>query len=210
VKNRFRSIPSLVAGAAIVLTGACGDSTGPGGSDSGDPLSAAEAQEVSTEVLTLLSTTAFSGVGTSEAVQLTDLPGIRFSVSAAPIETKTASCEGGGTVSVSGEVSLGSNSATFDLTETITNCVVQGSTSTFTVNGDPNVNLSGSMSSSGETFTIDWKMRGGFKYTSGGSRTGSCSVSVDIKGTVDLNNLTNPNAITVSGSVCGQSITTLG
>jgi hypothetical protein len=205
-----RIVPSVLAGAAVVFA-ACGDDGGPGGgTNSGDALASAEVQELAAELFGVLFSVGLGGVAPHAAAPVAE--GISFAV-AEPIPTSTESCEGGGSISVSGDVDASSDAISFDITEQFNNCVVEGQSTTFTINGDPNVKMTGDVSVTQTSYSINWDVGGGIRFTTDDNRSGTCSVSISIDGDFNFADLNNPTALqsafTISGSVCGQSVSSI-
>jgi hypothetical protein len=107
----------------------------------------------------------------------------------------TFKCPAGGNIVVTGSYTETSTSASLNIVETINGCSENG----VTFSGDPNVALSDSASDNGTTTSVTLIMTGGF--TVGSS---SCSINVNASGSAS--DKTGSGTITVSGSVCGQSI----
>ena len=112
----------------------------------------------------------------------------------------TGTCSGGGTISVSGDVSgtlsnSGSGSVNAQIMVTPSNCSV----SNLTFNGDPDITIDGQLAfaNSGPTFPITFSEGGGISY--GPNPSGACQLNV----TYSINSL---SSCTVTGSVCGQSV----
>jgi hypothetical protein len=178
----------LIAIAGLTLTTvACGDD--PAGV-TGDPLTQQEAFAIFAELQTAVAD-ALGGVDPAPALVATPIPEV------------TGTCLGGGTVTVSGEADdnidpqTGLGTVSFTLVESIDDCVVNTTGSQFTVNGAPNIIISGELTV-GEDFALSgiYDMDGGFRYESDDGRAGTCDVDVSI----DFSNLT------VSGRVCGQNV----
>jgi hypothetical protein len=185
---------ALGAGLALFVT-ACGDD-GPTGTNSGDPLTAQEALDVYAQLNTAIAT-ALGGA----------VPGPAASPGAAmdPIPTVSADCPYGGSVTVSGDVNadnFGENggSIDFSLTEEINGCGVLSGGTTFTVDGDPYIAMSGDINVTIDGMSYDisgtYDLDGGFSYTADDGRSGSCAMDVSV----------NYGTLSVSGSVCGQSV----
>ncbi len=111
----------------------------------------------------------------------------------------TGPCPAGGTISVSGDFDMtlnssGTGSDSSTLTVTPTNCVV----SNLTINGDPNVTLATTIGYTNDIFDYPLTMTesGGISY--GPHPSGSCTMNV----TLTL----GQTSCTVSGRVCGQSV----
>jgi hypothetical protein len=182
---------ALVAGLAL-FAAACGSDNGTG-TNSGDPLTAQEALDVFTQ-LNLAISQALGGITAPPAS-----PGAAME----PIPEVSANCPGGGSVTVSGDVTSNidqqtlEGNITFDFTESISNCVVTSAGKSFTVNGDPNISIAGDfdISQNPVSITGTYDLSGGFRYE-GDGRTGSCAMNVSV----------NFSNLSVSGSVCGNSI----
>lgn len=112
--------------------------------------------------------------------------------------SSTAPCPGGGTVAVSGNFDFtlnnGSGSDSTSLTITPTNCSVDN----LTINGNPNVMLATTLNfqNSMIQFPVTLMESGGITF--GPNPSGSCSLNVTATVTA--------NGCTVSGTVCGQSV----
>jgi hypothetical protein len=112
----------------------------------------------------------------------------------------TGTCPSGGTISVSGDFNLtlngsGTGSDSSTLTITPTNCVV----SNLTVNGDPSVTLATTIGYTNGIFNFPVTMNesGGISY--GPHPSGSCTVTVSLT--------LQQNSCSISGKVCGHSVT---
>ena len=180
----------IIAGLAVLgLTmSACGD--GGVGENSGDPLDADEAGVLFNELVEI----GFVGLARGPAP---------MSVAAAePIPATSSQCPGGGSVTVSGNADDGTTRASFDITETISGCVISVDGIAFTVNGDPNIKITGDISIDDESFEIfdfNMYMNGGFLYTADDGRAGRCAI--DVSATL------SETSVSVSGSFCGQDVT---
>jgi hypothetical protein len=188
---------ALTAGLAFVAT-ACGDDDPTGtGTNSGDPLTTQEALDVYAQ-LNLAVSQALGGAVPGPAAT----PGAAMD----PIPTVSADCPYGGSVTVSGDVDasdFGQNggSLSFTFTESISGCKVMSGGNTFTVDGDPNISISGdidvTLSNQNYSLSGTYDLDGGFSYTSDDGRSGSCAMDVSV----------DYGTFSVSGSICGQSIT---
>lgn len=109
-------------------------------------------------------------------------------------------CPGGGTVSVAGDFvytldNSGNGSDSSTLTVTPSSCVVDN----LTINGDPNVTFATefNLKNNALAFPLTFSGNGGISF--GPNPSGSCSINV--KATA-----TSATTCSVSGSICGQSI----
>jgi len=211
--NRFACCCAilLVATVAAVCTGC--------GSSSSQNISQAQAQAVSHEVVIAAEAALTAAVGTpaarAEHPSLGSLlaharPAAQSSSGCTPTSSGetcnfpvsyTGSCPGGGTIAVAGDFNFtldnsgnGTDSAT--LTVTPTNCSV----SNLTLNGNPDITLATQLSfqSDAPVFPITATEGGGITY--GPNPSGSCSLNV----TLTIN---SESSCSVTGTVCGQSVT---
>ncbi len=111
----------------------------------------------------------------------------------------TGPCSGGGTISVSGDISgtldtSGDGSFGTQMTITPSNCSVSGTT----FNGDPDITIAGQISFASDNFVypITFMEGGGIAY--GPNPSGTCSVNVTYSITA--------STCSVTGTVCGQSV----
>jgi hypothetical protein len=195
-------------------------SEGCGGGSSNNSISPAQAQAVTDQVVQALT----ESLG--NALQSTAATGTRPSLSAAvgslssdtssgctstssgencnwPISLMGDPCTGpaGGTISVTGDIdgtlnNSGAGSVTGQFTITPTNCSV----SNLIINGDPSISVGGQIAFTANitpTFPITFTETGGITY--GPNPKGSCQLNA----TYTINSL---SSCTVSGTVCGQSV----
>jgi hypothetical protein len=111
------------------------------------------------------------------------------------IPAYTFHCPSGGTIVVTGSYTGTATSASVDIVETINSCSDTG----FTINGNPNVTINDTLTTSGNVVTDVMTMGGGF---TDGSQ--SCSINVNVSATV--NDQTDAVSGTMSGSICGISV----
>ena len=155
-----------VAVALALMTGACGDSTGPQ-----IELSQAEAEELFDVLDEILGGLDF-GVGFSQASPR--LPGLMLSSAGMPPVNESSSCTGGGNVSINGNVSDGSSeNFDFDLTLGFNSCKDEG----YTVNGDLDYAGNGTLSQT--SFSFSFSINGTLTVTLPDARTGSCTFDVE-------------------------------
>ena len=116
----------------------------------------------------------------------------------------TVPCESGNLV-VSGSISGTADAETFisDLTTTVSwdpnACVVGDGTNTFTVDGDPRVELVLDLTSTQVALTLSGAETGGFSFTSSDGRSGTCALDVE------FSIATTPTGVEreVTGTICG-------
>lgn len=180
--QKVRGLTASIVAATLIL-GGCGD----GGGSSGDPLTQDEAVAIFGELFTI----AFGALGAPPAVAAAP------AVAITPI---TTDCELAGSITLSGDVTENETSVSFNLTETINNCKFEYNPGpggiVFTVNGDPNINWSGTLSVNGETLSGTFTMKGGFTYDADDGRSGGCGIDVSV----------NFSTLQASGKICGQSV----
>jgi hypothetical protein len=212
-RRHHRLVPLAIAFVAM-LWSSCG---GGSNSMSNNTLSAAQAQAISQQVVASITT----ALGNSLGVGLpSDEPRPTLGkvigeahpdASSGCTSTATGescsfplsysgSCSGGGTISVSGDVSgslnnSGSGSVDAQIAVTPDNCSV----SNVTFNGDPDITIGGQIAfaNSGPSFPITFSEGGGISY--GPNPSGSCQVNV-------IYSINSLSSCTVTGSVCGQSV----
>lgn len=195
MKSLYR-LTCLAAG--IALLAACTDST-----STGDVLDAQEAADIAEELLDATfdamasSTTAGSPLGSAplKAVPVT------FPIS------HTESCEGSGSISVSGSISgdidqNGSGSLSLSITETVTDCRITKNLKEFVVSSDPTLQMTGDFTfTNGQPSGVQsLSFSGSFTWTSGDGRSGGCGMNLTV--TFDPTTATG----SMTGDVCGQSI----
>ena len=186
------------------------------GGSSHNNVSQAQAQAISTELFSALNSAMVAGLtpGASTAVMRPSLGEIveqaRAQSSGCTVTNNGESCNipityqgpcpGGGTVHVAGDFvytldNSGNGSDSSTLTVTPSSCVVDN----LTINGDPSVTFATefNLKNNGLAFPITFSGNGGISF--GPNPSGSCSINV--KATA-----TSPTTCSVSGSICGQSI----
>lgn len=188
----------VLACAAALALAACGDPV-----STGDPLTAEEASFLAEEIAgpsfdTMGGTTQPQAAGPAGAS--TAQPPFAFNFNASD------SCDGGGTVTVSGTIGgniddAGTGTLAIDITEVFTNCRVTRNTQEFIVSSDPNIELSGDFrfENGAPVGNQQFGFEGAFTWQSG-ERSGGCQVEFS----ATFNPTTESG--TVSGKVCGHEV----
>ncbi len=220
--NRIASLCLMVvATMLLVLCGGCGSSSA---NSSNNSMSSAQAQAVTDQVVQAL-TQALASTFPSNLPAANDVHpnlstvvrNIGPNVSSGCTSTATGeNCNwpislpyypcvspGGGqegSISVTGDIdgtlnNSGSGSVSADITITPTNCSV----SNLIINGDPSISIASQINLTGTalSFPIIFTETGGISY--GPNPSGSCQINA----TYTMNSL---SSCTVSGTVCGQSV----
>ena len=171
---------------------ACSDSTGSVGETSGDPLTEEESAALLVEMMEV-----FGGFGATSApaVSPADLIPIDESLN------ETSECPGGGSVRLHGNISGTVDDQTFamdlefNFTEEINSCGVYHNEMLFVVDGAPDITWAGDYMYSEQSLTGTFSMIGGFAYTAGDDRSGSCGMELNINFTTGV----------ASGNLCGRT-----
>jgi hypothetical protein len=206
----------LVAACLLVISLGCGSS-------SSHTMSAAQAQAVSQEFSTALQSALSTALSSASSVRRDPHPSLaKIFADARPADVHPAdssgctvsdngescnipvsysgSCPGGGTIGITGDFDFtlnnsgdGSDSST--LTVTPTNCSVSNET----INGNPSVTASIQINFTDDapTFPITLSETGGITYAPNPS--GSCTLNVQYT-------VSSESSCTVSGTVCGQTV----
>ena len=206
MRKSFKSVARLSTG--LLLMAAC--SGDPTGTNSGDPLTAGEIQALFNEL-----GASFSQINAVPALALQgDAPTWAALQSAGdPVSVnvdinQSVPCEQG-TISINGSVDGSIDTETFlgtitmDFVWNFNECMVSTETTSFTVNGDPNIALEADFVFGENEFTTSGTEKGGFSFTVSDGRSGSCAI--DLAFNTSVNTETNAISSTVSGTVCGQS-----
>ena len=184
---------------------ACGDDSP---TQSGDTLTQAEAESMM-GALALAGGVGFFGMGFAA-----DDPSMAMSMDTFPIDA-TIDCSGGGTLQMSGEVTVSNQGESISMTQTLTH---QSCTETspqddrsWTFNGSPSINTQLAGSATDTTINFQGSQTGGISWSSGGS-SGTCQMNVDYS--VSGSSAGGAVTVNISGTVCGvdvsQSVTTSG
>lgn len=201
----------LLIGILVMACAGCGSS-------SSHNLSQAQVQAISHEMATAVEAAVQAAIPADAAVeraprsslakavsdlQPDQLPGCTTSGTTTTCNfsmNSSTNCPDGGTIGVAGTfdftLNSGSGSDSTTLTVTPTNCNVG---SNLTINGDPNVMLSTTLTFANEmiVFPATLSEKGGITY--GPNPSGSCSVDATYT-------VTSPTSCTVSGTMCGQTL----
>jgi hypothetical protein len=202
MKKNFVRMLTLVAAVGVA---ACGDDDGP--IATGDPLTDVEAQALSEVILeTAFSSTAGGFGGVPAAVDGPQAAPVPFSTSV----DISAPCDGGGTVSIAGDLSgtvdneTGEFDATYNVTQSHSNCVATSADQqTFTLNGATALGFAFSAVTQGELTTFDWDgtLTGTIDWATG-EKSGSCSLSLTYTADYTGQSIT----ATSTGTVCGVTV----
>lgn len=194
-----------VCGVSVMVLGlaACSDFT-----SSGDPLTDAEAAELAA-VFAEEGFAGFEGVpspGQSPAANDEAAARITITIS------ETGSCEGSGTVAISGtliaDVNDQAGTGTLEYSYTITpaNCrVTTESDKVFTISGDPNLKASGNMDLTETSLEGQVNYEGKFTWTEG-TRAGACGVNLQANYAFTFGGTTINGSASVTGEVCGATV----
>ena len=187
---------------AVALTvAACSDD--PTGVDSGDPLTSAEVEAV---IAAFSSAFDSAGVG-AQRVATIGLDGAAAAQAAIPINESfnvSIPCESG-SLQVSGSLNGTVDEQTFNMDVTMevswdpNGCVVSDGTTTFTVDGAPQINLVLDMTSTSDALTMSGTETGGFSFTSSDGRSGSCALDVTYSLVTDNAGISG----SATGTICG-------
>jgi hypothetical protein len=199
---RKKSSGFICLTAAVALTvGACSDD--PTGVNSGDPLTAGEIEALMAAFSSALDST---GVA-AQRVATSGLDGAAAAQGAVPINQSfdvSAPCESG-TIQVSGSLNGTIDDQTFDMDVTMevswdpSGCMVSNSTTTFTVDGAPQIDLVLDMTSTSDALTMSGTETGGFSFTSSDGRVGSCALDVTFSIVTDNAGING----SATGTICG-------
>jgi hypothetical protein len=189
--------------ALLTLSTACG-----GDDDDDDPTGPSGDQLSTTEFSSMLDAMAQVGLFAFSPGLLSgppSTPGIAAQAQTVPLD-ETEPCPNGGTVRLAGNVTFSAPSQTSfsyngNLTQTFNGCKAAGLDGTvFTFSGSPSFGLQ--MTLTQETYDITLHNGGNIGWALP-SKSGSCSLNPNITATY---NVSGTYAGSVSGSVCGQSI----
>ena len=120
-------------------------------------------------------------------------------------------CEGGGSASVegliTGDVDQEAGTAALSMTATadFAGCVVPGETTTFTLNGDPDIGLTSDLNISPSAISIDIDTDGYVAFETDDGRSGSCRLNFGVSASATSSGIQE----TLSGTVCGVNASSL-
>jgi hypothetical protein len=184
----------------VALATACGgDSSGPEDVTLSQAASIEIASTLMTEIITI-GFSALSGTGSEPAARSADTS-LNLLV---PISA-TVPCGGGGTITVQGNYSnnvttAGTGSISFDLHQTPNSCVMATSQGAFTVSGNPELAIGGTLTVSAWTLGIyNFIYQGGFRWTGPGG-SGTCNMNL----TYNFNYANS--SFSASGHMCNYEI----
>ncbi len=198
-------LSGLVAGLAITVAACGGDPTG---TNSGDALTALEVQAVFGALGTAFDS---AGAASFQRVSVLTSTGASPDLAVVPVNESfnvTVPCESG-SIQLNGSINGTIDDQTFatdlsmDFTFDMNACVVSTAATSFTLNGDPEIQFKGNMTFSSTQLTFSGTEKGGFSFTASDCRAGSCAVDVTFNSTVNLANGTEQTTIT--GTICGLS-----
>ncbi len=195
---------SLVSLAVAATFTACGGDSDPLGVNSGDPLSEDEIQSVFFAIAEAFTQLDFGPAATGPA---------RATISVNENFSGSANCPVTGSVSGNGSAAGTVDDETFELDLRyqlrldMTNCGVQSTTNTITLNGAPFIQLDMDFVLTETLIDVSGTQTGGIAFTSTDGRSGSCAFDVAFSSTANLN--TQQGNSSTTGTVCGVSVSGL-
>lgn len=189
-----------VSAAAVVAMG-CGNGTGP----TGDVLDDAEVQALASALMGVA-----VGEGLSVSAPAANQTAAGSVANADPVDfsfsvNQTVECPSGtGTIKLVGSMSGSIDSQTqdgnlaLDFTQTMTGCVIETNNGLYTVDGDPDIRMSGDIAwnAEGPTGESTFGYKGGFAWSDANDRSGTCGIDVSITWTA--------TSASYSGKICGN------
>lgn len=192
---------AVAVGSAAVVAMSCANGTGP----TGDVLDDAEVQAIAGE---LMGVAVGEGLGSLYGAQPTaravNADPISFSFSV----NESAACPGGsGTVQIVGSLSGSIDDVTqdgtlaLDFTQTMNACALETASGMFTLDGDPDLRLSGDISwnAEGPTGESTFGYEGGFAWSDETGRSGTCGIDVSLTWSA--------TSASYTGEICGNTYT---
>lgn len=197
----MRSSVRYLALVAMTALAACGDDDGV----SPTVLSEAEATELASAVF---SQSVFNAMAVDYQPPATAPGGPQLASYSATVET-SGPCPMGGQAALTGAIDVETNDETgagtldYGLTVTHQSCVVQGDQGTqFTLNGNPNLVLEFTATTTGEGFGgFDGSLTGAVDFTTPDEQ-GTCQITYDFSGESSQSGF----SFSTNGNVCGHSI----
>ncbi len=129
-----------------------------------------------------------------------------FSFSAeVSVACESGSVDATGSVDVTFDAGTGHEEGRFEVSVDPMSCVVGDGTNTFTLDGDPRVDIVVDFTVDGDGEHIEGTMNGGFSFESSDGRSGSCAIDVSFSFVSDG---VSAGVTTVSGTICGLNADT--
>ena len=197
MRRIFSSFVGLTTALALTVT-ACGDSLT--GVDSGEQLTDAEVAVVVDAFFSAFDAAEADADASQAATAPAQVPGsFDFTIDlSVPCESGTFDMSGSFAINFDDETL--EEDSRIDVTWQPMDCVVGDGTNTFTLNGDPRVEMVVEFTANAEGETIDGTLNGGFSFESDDMRSGSCAMDVTFHVETDGS---LASVSTVSGTVCG-------
>lgn len=204
--SRIRVMSGLFAAAAVGLAACGGDTT-----STGDPLTEAEAAELASSLVE----GGFVGFGGAAAPARA--PGEALAnVTVTLNDTYPCDEDGGtgtGTVTVAGSMTINVNdqtgAGTFGFNYTVAPHGCQVTTTggkVFTLDGDPNIKVTGDFTWSETSAEGTLNYNGKFAWESSDGRSGACGVDLDATYDFAFSGTGSSGSATLTGTVCGVSV----
>lgn len=185
--SKWTKFGAVVVAAAMV--GACGDDDGGTGGGTQVEITATESAALLDAIFGVFSEVAFSGAA----------PGMSMSVAGlAEAINETVSCPQGGNVSVTGDVTETTTSASFDADFDYNDCGSED----FVINGG--LGYAGDLSSTDTSISLQLDMDGTLNVETPSGNTGSCTIQLSYDLDIDFSGQGSGSG-TVSGKICGES-----
>ncbi len=207
--SRVRFLSGLSAALAFGLAACGGDTT-----STGDPLTEAEAAELAEAI----AEGGFAGFGGFAAPAMRAPGETAANVTVALNDTYPCDDAGGtGTVTIAGSLTVNVNdqtgAGTFGFNYTVAPHGCQVTTSggkVFTLDGDPNIKVTGDFSFSettgGSSFEGTLNYDGSFAWESSDGRSGTCGVNLDATYDFNFSSTGGSGSATLTGTVCGVTV----
>lgn len=191
--------PAAVAVALLWAGAGCGDATG------SDALTSDEAAGLTAQMAGAGVAGAGSGIAGSPA-RASGLEAVPVPINVTVNHTQ--SCQGGGSINMTGSVSGSIDSETQDgtlsvnITQSITDCRLTEAGKEFTVSGNPNLQVTGNVTIVGgqPSGTQTLTFTGAFQWSANDGRSGSCEIDITI------NWSPTTASASVTGTACGHNV----